>query len=78
MKKINAASSGVSWPMIRDGGIGSDRKRYAKGNVVAKMWIELLYVLTAALVAAAILANLPEKSKSRPTLISVPCQCMSV
>jgi hypothetical protein len=42
------------------------------------IYIELVYVLTAVVVAVALRLNLPTYSISAPELVAVPCACMEI
>lgn len=41
------------------------------------IWIELLYLIAGLAVGVALRVNLPSASIGHPTLVAVPCDCVS-
>jgi hypothetical protein len=67
------AVQGALRPMLLLGKVAEEEVIMGKSNAI---YIELVYVLMAVVVAGAVRVNLPKPSA--PELVAVPCACMEI
>jgi hypothetical protein len=66
---------GVLRPMLLLGKVAEEEVIMSKSNPI---YLELVYVLMAVVVAVAVRVNLPPSSISKPELVAAPCTCIEI